>query len=196
MDRSSLRRGYPETISTEQLCRIGRISKRNARRLLEHGVIPCQDSGKQTRRFSIRSEDVICFPEQRDAGLPGDVIPQGIFSNSSPRPVRPTGQAPELCGYSVNTLNRRRNPGKAIAAPSQQHGEWMKAFQAEVKTAAKERRGVFRAHPGRSHCPGIQRRAAAGAVQGSAEKSAPRCGAHDRGGGYPGSLRSERPISG
>ena len=79
MDYSYLRREYPETISMDQLYRICHISKRKARWLLEHGVIPCQDSGKQTRRFSIRLEDVICFLEQRDAGLLGDVIPQGFF---------------------------------------------------------------------------------------------------------------------
>ena len=184
MDYSYLRREYPETISMDQLYRICHISKRKARWLLEHGVIPCQDSGKQTRRFSIQLEDVICFLEQRDAGLLDDVIPQGIFSSDRSRPVRPTSplldevelcayllecwedwpdmlttrQASELCGYSVNALNRwwklgkiqglkYRNElqyskeslaywlasakGQVIAAPSQQHREWMKGFQAE-----------------------------------------------------------------
>ena len=140
MDYSYLRREYPETISMDQLYRICHISKRKARWLLEHGVIPCQDSGKQTRRFSIRLEEAICFLEQRDAGLLDDVIPQGIFSSDSSRPVRPTiplldeaefcayllecwedwpdmlttRQASELCGYSVNALNRwwnQRIPG-------------------------------------------------------------------------------------
>lgn len=191
MDYSYLRREYPETISMEQLYRICHISKRKARWLLEHGVIPCQDSGKQARRFSIRLEDVICFLEQRDAGLLGAVIPQGIFSNSSPRPVRPARpvldedrfcdyllecwadwpdmltarQASELCGYSVNALNRWWNlgqiqgmkyrnelryskeslacwlasaKGQAIAAPSQQHTEWMKEFQAEEQNSGME----------------------------------------------------------
>ena len=68
MDYSYLRREYPETISMDQLYRICHISKRKARWLLEHGVIPCQDSGKQTRLFSIRLEDVICVLEQRDEG--------------------------------------------------------------------------------------------------------------------------------
>ena len=173
----------------EQLYRICHISKRKARWLLEHGVIPCQDSGKQTRRFSIRLEDVICFLEQRDTGLLDNVIPQGIFSSESSHPVRParqvldedglcvyllecwedwpdmltTRQASELCGYSVNALNRRWNlgqiqgvkyrnelryskeslacwlastKGQAIAALSQQHREWMKELEQKNKTAA------------------------------------------------------------
>lgn len=189
MDYSYLRREYPETISMDQLYRICHISKRKARWLLEYGVIPCQDSGKQTRRFSIQLEDVICFLEQRDAGLLDDVIPQGIFSSESSHPVRParqvldedglcvyllecwedwpdmltTRQASELCGYSVNALNRWWNlgqiqgvkyrnellyskeslscwlasaKGQAIAALSQQHREWMKELEQKNKTAA------------------------------------------------------------
>lgn len=191
MDYSYLRREYPETISMDQLYRICHISKRKARWLLEHGVIPCQDSGKQTRRFSIRLEDVICFLEQRDEGLLDDVIPQGIFSSDGSSPVHPprqvldedglcayllecwedwpdmltTRQASDLCGYSVNALNRWWNlgqiqgvkyrnelryskeslacwlasaKGQAIATHSQQHREWMKAFQAEEQNSGME----------------------------------------------------------
>ena len=172
----------------DQLYRICHISKRKARWLLEHGVIPCQDSGKQTRRFSICLEDVICFLEQRDAELLDDVIPRGIFSSSSPHSIRPdrpvldvdglcaylmkcwedwpdmlaTRQAAELCGYSVNALNRWRNlgqiqgvryrnqlryfkeslacwlasvKGQSIAVPSPQHRKWMKGFQSEEQTS-------------------------------------------------------------
>ena len=191
MDYRYLQRKYPETISMDQLYRICHISKRKARWLLEHGVIPCQDSGKQTRRFSIRLEDVICFLKQRDAGLLDGVIPQGIFSSSSPHPDRSTRpvldedrlcaylmkcwedwpdmmttrQASELCGYSVNALNRWRNlgqiqgvkyrntlryskeslacwlasvKGQSIAAPSLQHREWMAGFQSEEQTSGME----------------------------------------------------------
>ena len=47
-----LREQYPEIISKDQLYRICHISKRKARWLLENGIIPCEDSGKQTRRFT------------------------------------------------------------------------------------------------------------------------------------------------
>ena len=76
-----------------------------------------------------------------------------------------TRQASELCGYSVNALNRWWNlgqiqgvkcrnellyskeflacwlasaKGQAIAAPSQQHKEWMKEFQAEEQNSGME----------------------------------------------------------
>lgn len=190
MDYGDLRSAYPERISMEQLYHICHISKRKARWLLENGVIPCEDSGKQTRRFSIRLEDAIDFLERRDAGLLEDAIPQGIFSGSS-RPVCPARrtldetslsaylldrwqgwpdmltvrQASELCGYSLTALDRWWNQGQVvgvkyrgalllskeslacwlasgegqnIAALSEQHREWMKAFQAEEQSNDKE----------------------------------------------------------
>ena len=54
MDYSFLRDQYPEVITMDQLYRICHISKRKARWLLENGVIPCEDSGKKTRRFKIK----------------------------------------------------------------------------------------------------------------------------------------------
>lgn len=46
-DYSYLLREYPETVSKEQLCQICHISKRKATWLLEHGYIPCEDTGKK-----------------------------------------------------------------------------------------------------------------------------------------------------
>ena len=60
---SNLREEYPAIITLEQLYRICHISKRKGRWLLENGVIPCQDSGKRTRRFRIKIEDVITYLE-------------------------------------------------------------------------------------------------------------------------------------
>ncbi|MDE6588896.1 MAG: hypothetical protein K2K53_00830 [Oscillospiraceae bacterium] len=82
MDYSYLRNEYPETVSMDQLYRICHISKRKAKWLLENGIIPCQDSGRQTRRFQIQLEDIITFLERRDAGLLREDIPAGIFSSS------------------------------------------------------------------------------------------------------------------
>ena len=133
MDYSFLRDQYPEIITMEQLYRICHISKRKARWLLEDGVIPCEDSGKKTRRFKIKLDDVIEFLELRDAGLLDDVMPVGIFSSDEygypprqPRTRLDNGalqaflldcwvdapdmltipQTASLCGYSVTTLVR------------------------------------------------------------------------------------------
>ena len=133
MDYSFLRDHDPEVITMDQLYRICHISKRKARWLLENGVIPCEDSGKKTRRFKIKLDDVIEFLELRDAGLLDDVMPVGIFSSDEygypprqPRTRLDNGalqaflldcwvdapdmltipQTASLCGYSVTTLVR------------------------------------------------------------------------------------------
>ncbi|MEA5040630.1 hypothetical protein SDC9_76665 [bioreactor metagenome] len=124
-----LREEYPETISMEQLYRICHISKRKALWLLEHDVIPCEDSGKQTRRFRIQLKDVINFLIKRDAGELDAAIPCGAFSSSShSKPytyldsetlfsllIERWQDAPDmltvklaeaLCGYGTTTMNR------------------------------------------------------------------------------------------
>jgi len=60
-DYTYLYEEYPEVISADQLYRICHISKRKAKWLLEHGYIPCEDSGKKTRRYKIRLNDVIDY---------------------------------------------------------------------------------------------------------------------------------------
>ena len=136
MDYSFLRDQYPEIITKDQLYRICHISKRKALWLLENGIIPCEDSGKKTRRFKIKLDDVIEFLELRDAGLLDEVLPVGIFSSGyggeyKPQPPQPRTrldsralraflldhwvdipdaltmpQTVSLCGYSVTTLER------------------------------------------------------------------------------------------
>ena len=133
MDYSFLRDQYPEVITMDQLYRICLISNRKARWLLENGVIPCEDSGKKTRRFKIKLEDVIEFLKLRDSGFLDDVMPVGIFSSEGygypprqPRSQLDNGalqaflldcwvdapdmltipQTASLCGYSVTTLVR------------------------------------------------------------------------------------------
>lgn len=133
MDYSFLRNRYPGIITMEQMYRICHISKRKARWLLENGVISCEDSGKKTRRFKIKLDDVIEFLELRDAGLLDDVMPVGIFSSdeyscSSKQPrtrldnralqafllycwtdapdMLTVPQTAVLCGYSAATIER------------------------------------------------------------------------------------------
>lgn len=137
-----LREQYPEIISKDQLYRICHISKRKARWLLENGIIPCEDSGKQTRRFHIRLEDVITFLERRDAGLLQAEIPVGIFSSgvhssAQPRQTLDSGalcafllerwadaldmltvqQAASLCGYGPAAINGWIGKGRMTALP-------------------------------------------------------------------------------
>lgn len=57
---------YPEYISKDQMYRICHISKKTCLFLLESGLVPCIDSGKQTRRFKIKTTDVIRYLRERD----------------------------------------------------------------------------------------------------------------------------------
>ncbi len=101
MSYEYLREQHPEIIFKDQFYRICRISKRKARWLLENGIIPCEDSGKQTRRFRIRLDNVITFLEQRDTGLLQDEIPVGVFSSGSHLSAQPqqTLDSGVLCAF-------------------------------------------------------------------------------------------------
>ena len=57
---------YPEYISKEQMYRICHISKKTCLFLLESGLVPCIDSGRKTRRFKIKTVDVIRYLKDRD----------------------------------------------------------------------------------------------------------------------------------
>ena len=57
----AIRREYPEMISKDQFYRIAHISKATALHLLQHGLVPCKDTGKKTRRYTIRTDDVIFY---------------------------------------------------------------------------------------------------------------------------------------
>lgn len=89
MDYEKLREEYPETITMEQFYRIAHISKRKASWLLTNGIVPCEDSGKQTRRFKIRLDDVIEYLQSVQSGTLDVSIPSGIFaSGAASKPPR------------------------------------------------------------------------------------------------------------
>ena len=81
MDYKELRGQYPEVVTMEQFYRIAHISKRKAKWILENGILPCEDSRKQTRRFQIKLDDIIEFMEKLDRGEFNNVIPVGEFNN-------------------------------------------------------------------------------------------------------------------
>lgn len=62
----AIRRAYPETISKDQFYRIAHISKATALHLLQNGLVPCKDTGKKTRRYTIRTDDVITYLIDRE----------------------------------------------------------------------------------------------------------------------------------
>lgn len=62
----TIKASYPKLISKDQLYRICHISKKTALYLLESGAIPSVNSGKKTRKYKIRLDDVITFLQERE----------------------------------------------------------------------------------------------------------------------------------
>ena len=80
-----LRSQYPQTVSKEQLYKICGIAKDTAWVFLQAGVIPCEDTGKKTRRYIIKLDDVIAFMEKRDLG---QIPTRGDLMYLRPRPKK------------------------------------------------------------------------------------------------------------
>jgi len=83
----SLREQYPPHISLDQLHRICGIAKRSAKYLVEHGIIPAQDTGRQTWRYKIALDDVIIYLRRREqvgSMIPsrGSIFPQESYSQN------------------------------------------------------------------------------------------------------------------
>ena len=75
----SLKSHYPEYISLNQLYQICRISKRSARYLLEHNVIPNIANDNKTWKYRVAIDDVITYLKCRDQW--GSMIPRGTASS-------------------------------------------------------------------------------------------------------------------
>ena len=61
-----LKTTYPDVITKDQFYRICHISKKTSSYLLDNGLVPCTNSGKQTRKYKIRLDDVIAFLDARE----------------------------------------------------------------------------------------------------------------------------------
>lgn len=62
---AELRKTYPKTMSKEQFRIVSHISKATALYLIENKLIPCWDSKKKTRRYTIKTTDVIAYLQDR-----------------------------------------------------------------------------------------------------------------------------------
>ena len=69
----------PDIITKDQLYRICHISKSTARYLLQSGKIPCYYTGKQTRCYKIKKEDVIAYLEARKIFPEAYSAPKGWY---------------------------------------------------------------------------------------------------------------------
>ena len=63
---SELLQQFPEYMTKNQMYKVCHISKKTCLFLLENGLVPCIDSGKQTRRFKIETNAVVHYLEDRE----------------------------------------------------------------------------------------------------------------------------------
>lgn len=96
-DKISIKAQYGDVVSLEQLYRICHISKRKAKWLLDNKVIPCEDSGKKTCRYKIKTDDIIAYLEAVEKT--GDITPVGIFSSACREESKKTDEFQALYEY-------------------------------------------------------------------------------------------------
>ena len=72
---------YPETVQKEQFRIICHISKRTARYLLQSGLVPCVQSGKKTRNYTIKMKDIVRYNKEYLGYVCVDVIGNLIKPN-------------------------------------------------------------------------------------------------------------------
>lgn len=76
-------RQCPDIMSKEQLRIVCHISKRTALYLLQSGLIPCKNSGKKTRCYSIKKSDVLAFLKDREKNPERYLAPENWYSPKS-----------------------------------------------------------------------------------------------------------------
>lgn len=77
---------YPETVQKEQFRIICHISKRTARYLLQSGLVPCVQSGKKTRNYTIKMKDIVRYLERREIHPEKYKLPPGSYMEPEVRP--------------------------------------------------------------------------------------------------------------
>jgi predicted DNA-binding transcriptional regulator AlpA len=132
-----LKQQYPPTLCLDQIRKILHISKRKASWMLNNGIIPCVNNGKQTRQYKVDIEDLIAYIERVECGDSTIIIPSGLFTakaTTKPTISSPTlspefrewlshkwryskqiltiSEVAELTGYSKKTINCWVNEGK------------------------------------------------------------------------------------
>lgn len=97
---------YPETVQKEQFRIICHISKRTARYLLQSGLVPCVQSGKKTRNYTIKMKDIVRYLERREIYPQKYKLPPGSYSGTyAPTPLIPKSiTAEELREYYIERL--------------------------------------------------------------------------------------------
>lgn len=88
--KEEIRSTYPEILSLESIRCILRISKRKAAWMLQHGIIKCEISEKQTKRYRVKMQDLFEYLDKYEKGDPSVLTPVGRFNAKKPKkPQKP-----------------------------------------------------------------------------------------------------------
>lgn len=74
---------YPNVMSKEQFLKACHISKRTALFLLQSNLIPNEYTGKKTRCYKIKKEDIISFVNDREVNPDKYIAPENWYKGSS-----------------------------------------------------------------------------------------------------------------
>ena len=80
MTLNDIRVQYGALLSGEQVRQILHISKQKCTWILEHGYIPCSDTGGKTRRFAVRAEDLAAYMDDAAKHPERYTTPYAAFS--------------------------------------------------------------------------------------------------------------------
>lgn len=87
--REEIRSTYPDILSLENIRCILRISKRKAAWMLQHGIIKCEISEKQTKQYRIKMDDLFEYLDKFEQGDPSVMTPIGRFNAKKVKKPRP-----------------------------------------------------------------------------------------------------------
>ena len=68
-----------EKLSAEQICKILHISKRKCAWMLQNEKIPCKDSGKKNRRYTVMRKDLDAYIKDSTSASTTCVTPVHLY---------------------------------------------------------------------------------------------------------------------
>ena len=101
-----IRKQYPVSMTKDQFYRVAHISKATALYLLISGLVPCVDSGKKTRKYTIKTDDVINYLVDRKTNPAKYTAPDGWYVGRSGKYSPPTSYRVELLNLSSKSTEK------------------------------------------------------------------------------------------
>ena len=101
MQCESILERFPLTMSKDDFYKVAHISKRTAEYLLKTGAVPCEYTGKKTRCFKIRTEDVLHYLAQRELEPEAYAVPPEWYWEEKRSKTPPPNLSDELTAISA-----------------------------------------------------------------------------------------------